>query len=63
MVLARSHARSGDPAMISGYIGASGIFDQAIGEFAVEYADQNEIDYKRFVDAVKKGKIEAVLAA
>ena len=56
--LARAHARSGDPAMISGYMGSSEIFDEAIGEFAVEYADQNESDYKRFVNAIREGKIE-----
>lgn len=49
--------------MISGYMGSSEIFDEAIGEFAVEYADQNERDYKGFVDAVREGKIEAVTDA
>ena len=38
-LLARAHACSGD-AMIAGYMGASEIFDDAIAEFAVEYADQ-----------------------
>jgi hypothetical protein len=57
--LARAHARSGDPAMIAGYMGASGAFDDAIGEFAVEYADQNERDYRGFVTAIKEGRIEA----
>jgi hypothetical protein len=57
--LARAHARSGDPAMIPGYMGASGAFDDAIGEFAVEYADQNERDYRGFVTAIKEGRIEA----
>jgi hypothetical protein len=57
--LARAHARSGDPAMIAGYMGASGIFDDAIGEFAMEYADQNERDYRAFVRAIKEGRIEA----
>ncbi len=57
--LARAHARSGDPAMIAGYMGASETFDDAIGEFAVEYADQNERDYRGFVKAVKEGRIEA----
>jgi NAD(P)H-dependent flavin oxidoreductase YrpB (nitropropane dioxygenase family) len=61
--LARAHARSGDPAMISGYMGSSEIFDEAIGEFAVEYADQNESDYKRFVNAVREGKIEVIADA
>ena len=46
--------------MIAGYMGASGIFDDAIGEFAMEYADQNESDYRTFITAVKEGRIEAV---
>ena len=50
--LARAHARSGDAAMIAGYMGASATFDDAIGEFAMEYADQNERDYRAFVTAV-----------
>jgi uncharacterized protein (DUF2252 family) len=58
--LARAHARSGDPAMIAGYMGASGTFDDAVGEFAMEYADQNERDYRAFVRAVKEGRIEAL---
>lgn len=57
--LARAHARSGDAAMIAGYMGASGTFDDAIGEFAMEYADQNERDYRGLVTAVKEGRIEA----
>jgi hypothetical protein len=61
--LARAHARSGDPAMISSYMGSSEIFDEAIGEFAVEYADQNESDYKRFVNAIREGKIEVIADA
>jgi uncharacterized protein DUF2252 len=44
--LARAHARSGDATMIAGHIGASATFDDAIGEFAMEYADQNERDYR-----------------
>jgi hypothetical protein len=59
--LARAHAQSGDAAMIAGYMGASATFDDAIGEFAMEYADQNERDYKRFVTAVKEGRIEATV--
>jgi hypothetical protein len=41
-------------------MGSSETFDEAIGEFAVEYADQNERDYTRFVNAVREGQIEAV---
>ena len=43
--LARAHAKSGDAATISGYLGKSDAFDQAIGEFALAYADQNERDH------------------
>ena len=57
--LARAHARSGDPAMISGYIGTSKSFDDAIGEFAVEYAAQNRLDYRTFIEAIRQGKIQA----
>jgi hypothetical protein len=57
--LARAHARSGDAAMIAGYMGASTTFDDAVGEFAMEYADQNERDYRAFVKAVKEGRVEA----
>jgi len=56
----RAHARSADPGMIAGYMGASAAFDDAIGEFAMEYADQNERDYRAFVTAVKEGRIEAI---
>ena len=57
--LARAHARSGYAAMISGYMGSSGVFDDAIGEFAVEYADQNEHDHRALVKAVRERKVEA----
>jgi uncharacterized protein (DUF2252 family) len=59
--LARAHARSSDAAMISGYMGSSGIFDDAIGEFAVEYADQNQRDYRAFVKAVREERVKAVV--
>jgi uncharacterized protein (DUF2252 family) len=59
--LARAHARSGDAAMIAGYLGSSGAFDDAMREFAVEYADQAQRDYRVFVKAVRDGRIEAVV--
>jgi uncharacterized protein (DUF2252 family) len=58
--LAKAHARSGDAAQIAGYIGSSSRFDDAITEFAVEYADQNERDYRAFIKAVREGRIQAV---
>jgi uncharacterized protein (DUF2252 family) len=59
--LAHAHAKSGDAAMISGYLGKSDTFDQAIGKFALDYADQNEKDYAALVAAVKAGRIKALV--
>jgi uncharacterized protein (DUF2252 family) len=59
MALARAHARSGDPTQISGYLGNSDLFDQAIALFAEAYADQTERDYKALQTAIKEGRIKA----
>ena len=59
--LARAHARSGDAAMIAGYIGSSSTFEQAIGKFAVDYADQTIRDHRTFAKAVRNGRIAAAL--
>jgi uncharacterized protein (DUF2252 family) len=58
--LARAHARSGDPAMIAGYLGKSDRFDKAVTRFSVTYADQVERDYSAFMQAIHKGRIEVV---
>jgi uncharacterized protein (DUF2252 family) len=57
-VLARAHAKSGDPLMLSGYLGKTDQFDEAMGKFAVAYADQAERDHAALKAAVKAGKIE-----
>jgi uncharacterized protein (DUF2252 family) len=57
--LALAHARSGDPAMIAGYLGNGDRFDDAIVAFAGAYADQTERDYAAFVKAVKEGRMAA----
>ena len=57
--LALSHARSGDAAMLSGYMGKSDAFDQAIAKFSIAYAAQNDKDYTSFKRAIKSGRIEA----
>ena len=57
--LARAHARSGDAAAIAGYLGSGQVFDRALAEFSVAYADQNERDYAAFVEAIDSGRIEA----
>jgi uncharacterized protein (DUF2252 family) len=59
--LARAHARTGDAAMISGYMGSGQTFDDAIGEFAVEYADQNRSDYRTFIKAIRDKRIEVLV--
>ena len=60
-VLARAHAKSGDAAKISGYLGKTDVFDQAIGKFALAYADQTVRDHAALVAAVKAGRIKALV--
>jgi uncharacterized protein (DUF2252 family) len=57
--LARAHARSGDAAILTGYMGKSTAFEDALADFSVAYADQSERDHAALVAAVRKGKIEA----
>lgn len=59
--LARAHAKSGDAATISGYLGKGDQFDLAMGEFAIAYAEQTERDHAALVDAVKTGRVEALV--
>ena len=59
--LARAHARAGDPAMVSGYVGNGSAFEKAITEFAVAYADQTEKDWNSFLAAIKAGRIVAAV--
>jgi hypothetical protein len=59
--LARAHARTGDAAMISGYMGAGQGFDDAVGEFAMEYSSQNRTDYRAFVRGIREGRIKAIV--
>jgi uncharacterized protein (DUF2252 family) len=58
--LARAHAKSGDAAIISGYLGNSSRFDDAVSNFAIAYADQNERDYQALLEAIRAGKIEVL---
>jgi hypothetical protein len=62
-ILARAHARCGEPAIISGYLGRSDKFDEAIADFASAYADQTERDHHALEQAVRAGKLEALLEA
>jgi hypothetical protein len=58
--LALSHARSGNSAMLSGYMGKNDALDQALAAFSVAYADQNEKDHAALAKAVRKGTVKAV---
>jgi uncharacterized protein (DUF2252 family) len=49
--LARAHARSGDPALLAGYMGKSATFDDAIGAFAMAYAAQTKHDHASLIAA------------
>ncbi len=57
--LARAHARLGERVAIASYLGKGDVFDRAIADFSVAYADQNERDYEAFVTAVRAGKLSA----
>jgi hypothetical protein len=57
-VLARAHAKAENSELeISGYLGTSDKFDEAMGTFAVAYADQAERDHETLKAAVRAGKI------
>jgi hypothetical protein len=57
--LARAHSRTGRATVISGYLGASEDFDHAIADFAIAYADQNQQDYQRLLEAASAGRVLA----
>jgi hypothetical protein len=46
--------------MIAGYLGSSDRFDRAIEEFAVGYANQNELDYQRLLSAIECRQLTAI---
>ncbi len=56
-VLARAHARTGDAAKITGYLGEDDTFERALERFAVAYADQNDSDYTAFTHAADTERV------
>jgi uncharacterized protein (DUF2252 family) len=56
--LARAHGKSSHPWLVSGYLGTSEAFDEAMGDFAIAYADQAERDHAALKAAVSAGRIE-----
>src|SRR6201993_1809814 len=57
--LARAHARTGDAALIGGYLGRNDTFDSALAKFAVSYANQVEHDHTTLVKAIRAGRLKA----
>ncbi|MGP8174612.1 MAG: DUF2252 domain-containing protein [Terracidiphilus sp.] len=55
-LLARGHARSGDPLAIAGYLGTGDSFAEALGKFGGLYADQTEKDWQQLRRSRKRGK-------
>lgn len=53
-LLARGHARSGDPLVMTGYLGSGDGFAEALGKFGVLYADQTEKDWQELRKSAKK---------
>ncbi len=53
-LLARGHARSGDPQVIAGYLGSGDGCAEALGKFGALYADQTEKDWEDLCRAQKK---------
>lgn len=58
-VLARAHSRSLDAVVLTGYLGKGTPFEEAIADFSIAYADQNERDYGLLMGAIHSGKIKA----
>lgn len=56
--LALAHAKSGDAAMLSGYIGKSGEFEDAIARFSASCAEQTVQDHATMAAAARNGKIK-----
>ena len=59
--LARAHARTSRATVISGYMGGGEEFDHAVADFALAYAEQNEKDYRRLLEAVSAARVEATV--
>ncbi len=54
-LLARGHARSGDPLILAGYIGSGDGFADALARFGSLYADQTEKDWNELKRSGKAG--------
>lgn len=57
--LARAHARTGDPLALAAYLGSGTAFAEAVREFAVACANQNERDHTALRAAIRGGHVAA----
>jgi uncharacterized protein (DUF2252 family) len=53
-LLAKGHARSGEPAILAAYLGRPGKAEKALAQFALAYAEQVQKDYEAFCKACKQ---------
>ncbi|MEU6237353.1 DUF2252 domain-containing protein [Kitasatospora sp. NPDC047058] len=58
-LLARAHAHTADPGVITGYCGKNEALDEAVAAFAVAYADRTEADHTDLVAAIRSGRLRA----
>jgi uncharacterized protein (DUF2252 family) len=56
--LALAHAKSGDPAVIAGYLGKSAGMDDAVARFAFAYSEQTDRDHEALARAAKQKRIK-----
>lgn len=57
LAMARAHGRTGDPAVLAGYLGKTDRFDCAIEAFSFAYADISKVDHHALLQAMKTGKV------
>jgi uncharacterized protein (DUF2252 family) len=57
-LLAKGHARSGDPALLADYLGRPSKAEKALLQYSLAYADQVQKDYKSFLKALKSGLLK-----
>ena len=61
--LARAHARSLGPGLISGYLGRGRTFADTLAEFSIAYANLTERDYALLAEAVRSGRVTPTAAS
>ena len=59
-LLARGHARSGDPLTLAGYVGSGDGLAEALSNFGSLYADQTEKDWQELCRSLKPAAKTAV---